>query len=343
MKLKLASLIGAVALLVSSPVSAKGTLNIFTYGNTTSPEMIERFEKTYDIKVTITDFDTADTALAKVRAGGHDFDIVTIPADYVPVWIKEGLLLETRPDQMESFKNVDPSAIGVYFDPGRHYTAPWLWGTLGMIVNTDIYKGDPNTSAIFLDPPKELIGKIVVVPEMTDVMRLAIRYMGGQQCTDDKKILRAVRDKLMEAKPKWLGIEYTTIEKFAAGDYAGGTNWNGESLRVRLQAPHFVYGYPKEGYSMWMDSVAVLADAKNVENAKLYQKFVMEPENAALASNFARYANWIVGSEKFMDSKMAGAPEVYIPKEHRANAMIAQACPPEVNKIYTQIWTELNK
>ena len=43
------------------------------------------------------------------RAGGHGFDIVVPSQNYVPIWIKEGLLLETRPDQMENFKNVDPS------------------------------------------------------------------------------------------------------------------------------------------------------------------------------------------------------------------------------------------
>ena len=64
--------------------------------------------------------------------------------------------------------------------PGRHYTVPWQWGTTGIIVNTDFYKGDINTSAIFFDPPDELKGKINVVPEMSDVMHAAIRYVGGE-------------------------------------------------------------------------------------------------------------------------------------------------------------------
>ena len=77
-----------------SQVFAAGELNIFNWGNYTSPELIEKFEKTYDVKVTITDYDSNDTALAKVRAGAHGFDMAVPSASYMPIWISEGLLLE---------------------------------------------------------------------------------------------------------------------------------------------------------------------------------------------------------------------------------------------------------
>jgi len=68
-----------------------------------------------------------------------------------------------------------------------------------MIVDTSLYKGDINTSSIFLDPPAELVGKINVAPEMNDVMFTTIRYFGGQWCTADKEVLKKVHDKLVEA------------------------------------------------------------------------------------------------------------------------------------------------
>jgi spermidine/putrescine transport system substrate-binding protein len=264
-------------------------------------------------------------------------------ANYVPIWIKEGLLMEARPDQMENFKNMDEKWVNVAWDPGRHYTVPWQWGVTGIGVNKKVYGGDINTSAIFLDPPAELVGKINVAPEMNDVMYATIKYFGGSLCTDDKEVLKKVRDKLKEAKPKWLAMDYSAHEKMASREYSAVFYWNGAMLRARLQNDEVAFGYPKEGYPIFMDSVAILKDAKNVDNAKLFMNFIMAPENAAMISNFAKYANGIKGSEAFMDKAMQGAPELNAPAELATKGEFLTPCEPAVNELYTKIWTDVLK
>ncbi len=334
-----------LALLAAGLAGAAGAqeLNIYNWGNYTSPELIEKFEAETGIDVTITDYDSNQTALAKVEAGGHGFDIVVPSANYVPIFVERGLLLEARPDQMENFKHVAERWRDVPWDPGRRYTVPWQWGTTGVAVNRSAYDGDIDTSAIWLDPPEALHGKINVVPEMSDVMGLAILYAGGEPCTQDLELLKTVRDRLVSAKAHWMSMDYGMTEKLSNSDVMATVNWNGSTFRARLNNPDVAYGYPREGYVMWMDSVAILADAQNVEEAKTFMNFIMDPENAAMISNFARYANGIDGSEQYMDPVMRDAPEISIPEELQDAGVFLPTCPPEAQKLYTAIWTELQK
>ena len=336
--------VAALALaVVTGSAFAAGELNLFNWGNYTSPELISKFEQAYDVKVTITDYDSNDSALAKVKAGGHGYDLVVPSANYVPIWIEEGLLLETRPDQMENFHHVLDEFKNPDWDPNRRYTVPWQWGSVGMIVDTSVYSGNINTASIYLDPPPELVGKINVAPEMNDVISSAIMYMGGEPCSTDKVLLKKVRDQLLAAKPKWLSMDYGVIEKFAGRDMAASLYWNGAAFRSREKNSDVRFGYPQEGFALWMDSVGVLKDAKNVENAKLFQNFVMLPENAALVSAFARYANGIMGSDAFMPDDMRDAPEIVIPTELAGAGTFLPACSAEATTLYTAIWTELQK
>lgn len=334
----------ATALAVGLATTASAQeLNIYNWGGYTNPELIEKFEAETGIKVTLTDFDSNETALAKVRAGGHGFDMVVVSNGYVPIWIGEGLLMQSNPDQMENFGNVDPIWVNVDWDPGRTYTVPWQWGSTGIVVNTEFYDGDIDTSEIIFNPPEALRGKINVVPEMNDVINMATLYHGGRACSDDTDLLRQVRDTLTAAKDSWLSMSYGNIEKYTNNDVLAGLTWNGSAFRMREINENIQFGYPREGFPLWMDSIAVLADAQNPEEAKAFQNFVMDPENAALISAFARYANGILGSDAYMPEDMLSAREIIIPDDAKANGVFVPVCPPEVQTIHTAIWTELLK
>ena len=326
---------------------AAGELHIFNWGNYTNPELIKKFEEAYDVTVTLDGYDSNDAMLAKVQAGASGYDIV-VPSDYmVQIMIKEGLLLKTEPNKMSNFGNMKKEFVDVFWDPGREYSVPWQWGTTGVSVNKTVFDpgAEPNENwswSLIFDPPETLVGGINVVPEMNDVINAGWRYLGKPFCNGNKDDLKALNDLLQGAKPKWRTMEYGTIEKLTSKDAAASVNWNGASMRARLQLDEIMYVYPKEGIGGWMDNVVVLKDAPNPDNAKLFQDFIMIPENAALISMFARYANGIEGSAEFMDEEMRTAPEINPPAGTPTPSFV-EACPREVNDFYTKIWNNLLK
>lgn len=337
--------LAAIALLMTSTTlaHAEGELFLYNWGNYTSPEMIKKFEETHGVKVTITDFASNDEALAKIEAGGSGFDLVVPSAGFVGIYAEKGLIQQLDLSKLPNHANIAPEWKDVTWDPGRAWSVPWQWGTTGLSVNIKDYTGDINTSSLFMDPPPELEGKINVIPEMGDVMALATMWAGGDVCSEDPEVMKKVRDALLAAKPKWIAMDYSTVEKMTNHDYSATVDWNGAGLRARLANPDVKWGFPKEGYGLWMDNVALLADAKNVDNAYLFMDFIMDPENAAMLSAFARYANGISGSEAFMPDDMKDAPEVKTPAEFAGLGQFVTVCTGKALEYQNAIWTELNK
>ena len=143
-----------LALLASAGMArADGELNIYNWGNYTSPELIKKFEDDVQGQGHDHRLRFQRHRAGQGRAGGHGFDIVVPSANFVPIWIKEGLLLESppRPDgelqERRSATGSMSASIRAATTRCRGSGAP-----TGIVVNTDVYKGDINTSAHLLRP-----------------------------------------------------------------------------------------------------------------------------------------------------------------------------------------------
>ncbi len=327
--------------LAAAPAAAEGSLHIYTWGQYTSPELIERFSERHGVRVTIDEYDSNETMLARVQAGNTGYDIV-VPGDYaVQILIEQGLLAETRPDLMENFHNVDPAHVGVYWDPGRRYTVPWTLGFTGHAVNGAVWQGEPVTLALLFDPPPELSGRIAMLDDMVSVIHAAERHLGVPRCTADRAELARVRDALMAARPHWRSYGMDSINRLASGEAAVAMTWSGSAVVLREQVPEIRFVFADGPMEAFSDSLAVLRDAPNPENARLFQNFMMDPANAALTAEFAGYAVPILGVEAHLPERLRAAPELTPPPG--VVAEFVPPCPPDVIARYNAIWTEFRR
>jgi spermidine/putrescine transport system substrate-binding protein len=227
--------------------SAEGVLQLYNWGNYTSPELLEKFKAETGITVTVTDYDSNDVALAKIEAGGHGFDLVVPSANYVQIFADKGLTVPLGSVAPAEPRQHRAGMEGCRLGSGPHQNSiPWQWGTVGVAVDTAVYSGDINTSAVWLEVPDELKGKINVVPEMTDIVSLATMYYGGEPCSEDLEVLKKVRDGLLAAKPNWISMDYGATEKMSNKDWAASVNWNGSSMRVRQNVPTWPMAIPRK-------------------------------------------------------------------------------------------------
>jgi spermidine/putrescine transport system substrate-binding protein len=336
-----AAALGVAVAVAPAPTWAAGELQIYNWFDYLPQELIDKFSEKYDVKVSMDTYDSNETLLSRIKAGVRGYDIA-VPGDYmVAILIEEGLLEKVEPNKLENFKHMNPDWVDVYFDPGREYSIPYQWGTTAFMVDTNVYDGDIDTLAILFDPPEELKGRINMLRDVNDVLNAGLRYLGYPRCNSDPAQLRELNDLLVGAKPYWLSFNSDGAkEVLASGDAAAGMIWNGFGMRARMERPSLKYAFPKEGFTAWMDNVVVLKDAPNIENAKKFMNFLLEPENAATLTNFARYTAGVLGTEPYLDEELKTAPEVNVPAAAPKPEFVPP-CGPEVVRIYDQIWTNL--
>jgi spermidine/putrescine transport system substrate-binding protein len=88
--------------------------------------------------------------------------------------------------------------------------------------------------------------------------------------------------------------------------------------------------------------VVLLKDAPNREAALKFMDFLLEPENAAAVTNYARYTAGVNGVEAFLDPELVTSPENNPPADAPSGTFI-EVCAPETQALYDAIWTQLKK
>lgn len=330
-----------ISLASAASVQAAGELNLYNWSDYMDQAVLDKFAKKYDVKVTYDTYDSNETLLSKLKSGVTGYD-VAIPGDYmVQIMIEEGLLEKIEANKFSNYSNIKDELVDVYYDPGHQYSVPYQYGTTSFVVDTDVYKGDINTLSILLDPPAELKGKINMFRDVNDVINTALRYKGFEMCNSNRKELKEINDLLISAKENWSSIASDGArEMLVSGDAAVSMSWNGMALLARSEKPSLQYAYPKQGMTAWADNLVVIKNSKNIENAKLFLNFMLEPENAAAISNATGYTPGVKGTEPYLADKFKGALE-FNPPAGAPTAQFVPPCRPDVVKFYDRIWTNL--
>ncbi|GMG85406.1 extracellular solute-binding protein [Paralimibaculum aggregatum] len=345
MKNILKSTIAASALLAAAGAAqAEGKLAIYHWFEYIPQELLDKFAAEHDVEIVMDTYDSNEALLASLKAGAMGTYDVAVPGDYmVKIMAGEGLLDTIGEGELSNKGNIAPKWADPAFDPGRRHSIPYQWGSTSFMVNRDVYQGDINTTDILFNPPAELSGKINMLDSQGEVLAMASLHMGIPQCSTDREQLKALNDMLQEAKQHWASFNSDTAkEVLVSGDVAVGQIYDGFGAKARAEGANVEYAFPTQGYVVWMDNVVLLKDAPNRENALKFMDFLLEPENIAAVSNYARYGAGVTGAGEHMDPELATQPESNPPETAGAGVFI-EVCDQQTQEVYDRIWTALKK
>lgn len=323
----------------SQPAEPQKTLNVYNWSNYIDKSVISQFEEEFNVKVNYDTYGSNEELLAKLMTGVSGYDII-VPSDYmIEIMIAEGLLAPLDHNNIPNLKNIDPRFLNLPFDPGNRYSIPYMWGTVGIGVNTAHVTEEIDSWEALFDPKYQ--GRIVMLNDMRETFGVALKLLGYSLNTTDPAELEAAKAKLLRQKPIVKAYESENIKNFLVSGEAWLVHaWPGDVLMAAEENPDIVYVLPKEGGTIWADNLAIPVKAPNKATAELFINFLLRPEISARLTEAIYYGNPNKEAWPLLSQEILEEPAVFPPDEALANSEWIQDVG-EATTLYDRLWTEI--
>jgi spermidine/putrescine-binding protein len=309
-------------------------LHIYNWSDYIADDTVPNFEREFGVRVTYDTYESAEEMIAKLVAGATGYDII-VPTGYVvPVLLATGLIAPLSRQYLTNWVNVSPIFQNLPTDPGNRYTVPWQWGTSGIAYRSDKVTIPVDSWAIFNQRP--LTGKMTMMDDAREVIGAMLRYRGHSlNSMDPAELARAKRDAIAAKSQLKAYISAPVKGQLVSGDVWLAQLWNGDTVQAQAEQSAIAYVIPKEGCSIWNDSLCMPATARHRRAAHEWMNYILRPEVGAAISRATGY-----GSPNVAATKLLEHPVVYPTQEelHRLEFPVDLG---EGTAVWDQIWTEI--
>jgi spermidine/putrescine-binding protein len=250
------------------------------------------------------------------------------------VLLATGLIAPLTRKYLTNWGNVSPIFQKLPTDPGNRYTVPYQWGTSGIGYRTDKVTTAVDSWAIF--DRQDLSGKMTMLDDAREVIGAMLRYRGHSlNSVDPVELAQAKRDAIA-AKPQLKAYISASVKgQLVSGDVWLAQLWNGDTLQAQAEQPAIAYVIPKEGCSIWNDSLCMPASARHRRAAHEWMNYSLRPEVGAAISRATGY-----GSPNVAATRLLQRPVPY-PTEEELRRLEFPVDLGEGNAVWDRIWTEI--
>lgn len=338
-RMMLALAVLALAALLTAGCGKQAVVNVYNWGDYMDPAVLEAFEKETKIKVIYDVYSTNEELLAKLKAGGTNYDVVIPSTNMLEVFLAQDLISELDLGKIPNFKNLDPQFTNLVSDPGNKYSVPYFWGTIGILYNAKTIGSDIDSWRAMFDP--KYSGKIIMFDSVRDTIGVTLKMLGYSLNSTDPEQLAEVERLLIEQKEL---IHSYTVDAYEdpllAGDAWLSMAWSGDAFKVIAENPDFKYVIPKEGTNVWVDSMAIPKSAKNKDAAYKFIDFILKPEIGAQLAQYLGYSTPNKEAQALLPEGVRDNPVIY-PTGNVFEMNDVQVDIKEATELYDRIWTEI--
>ena len=318
-------------------------LYVYNWGEYIDPDTIDLFEKETGIRVVYDAFETNEVMYPKIAANPSQYDVIC-PSDYMIAKMIAADLLS--PLDFEAMPNAKANIGEEYwktseeFDPGNIYSVPYVWGTVGILYNTDMVDEEIDSWDVLWDPKYD--DNILMQDSVRDLFMVAEKKLGYSLNSTDPEELEECKDLLIKQKPLVQAYVVDEVrDKMIAGESAIGVIFSGEAEYTREENEALRYCIPKEGTNVWIDSWVVTKDSRHKANAAKWIDFMCRGDIALMNFEFIYYSTPNTAAMELMDEELLDNKVLFPDLTEHEGLEAYRYIGEDGDRLYYNLWKEI--
>ncbi len=321
-------------------------LNVFNWGvylsdgSEGSLDVNAAFEELTGIKVNYTNYESNEAMYSKMKSGAVSYDII-IPSDYmIQRLISEDMLQPLDYTRLNNYQYINDEFKGLYFDPEETYTVPYMYCMTGLIYNTTMVEGTPDSWEILWD--ENYAGDILTFNNSRDAFSLAQLVLGQDVNSTNTEDWDAAAELLKEQNDVLQArVMDEVFNKMEGGNAALAPYYSGDFLIMYENNNDLAMVYPKEGTIYAVDSICIPSNAANYDAAMMYIEFLCEPQVALANAEYVGYSSPNMEVVNNPDYYYYQNEILYPAKGEAPTSYYFTDLPMDVRTHYEQLWEEV--
>ena len=336
-----AAAVGISSKLPKGAFAADGKVNFYNWDTYIGENTISEFEGSSGIEVQYDLFADNDELFAKLRGGNPGYDVIVPTNDYIERMIVADMLMELDHSMIPNMSNIDENFLDPSFDPGRKFSLPYMWGTIGIGYRKSAVDAVPASWNEILNSDK-YAGRIALMSEPQTVLQIAMKAMG--------KSLNDWTDENIAAAEAMITNQKSNIVAFApdngqdlllAGEVDLAMEWNGDILQIMEEDDDIAYTVPDEGGLLWEDALCIPKGAPNVENAHVLINYLLEAQVGADIADYVYYATPNAAAKALMSEEYTENPAIFPPQDSIVKSEVSVYPGQEITRKIDEAWTRI--
>jgi spermidine/putrescine transport system substrate-binding protein len=327
------------------PVSSEDakTLRVYGWVNYTDDGLLKDFEKETGIKVTVDTYDSNETMLAKMQAGGGNAYSIIYPTDYMVSQMRDLKMLTTldtsRLKGMEQLKDKWKSPV---YDANNAHSVPVAWGTTGLIFDPKKVDFEVRGWGDLWKNKGSLTRRVTLINDVREVMGATLLYLGHSLNTEDPKQIKEAYDHLVKLKPAIAAfLTNGWEEQLASGDVQIAMAYSTDAINLIQEQSNLKYIIPETGASLWTDTMVIPKTAPNVDAAYEWINYMLTPETAANVVNRLRFATPNQVAYNKLEPAVKNDQRLFPSEATLKKCEGIAPVPPKISETFDSYWTQL--